>query len=164
MGGGPREVQWGTVWLGEGGLWGGAWKHLGALSEIPSKCSSSCGLGRIFSGTSSHTPASLNKNKIKTFPPLPLIQVEKKKTQKTHSVLSLHTSCPPSLFSLALSFLKVLYSKAKEYSSNSLGSGTWVGCRVSSHCRGAVPPLSHPALTRAGSHIRGRPGEHARFT
>ena len=99
-------------------------------------------------------------------PPTPFNPSEKKKnkTQKPHSVLSLHASCPPSLFSLVLSFLKALYPKAKEYSFISLGSGTWVGCRVSSHCRGEVPPLSHPALTRAGSHIRGRPGEHARFT
>lgn len=98
MGGGPREVQWGTVWLGEGGLWGGTWKHLGALSEIPSKCSSSCGLGRIFSGTSSHTPASLNKNKIKTFPPLPLIQVEKKKNTKNPQCLELTHQLPTQPF------------------------------------------------------------------
>ena len=56
--------------------------------------------------------------------------------------MRLHTSCPPSLFSLALSFLKAFYPKAKAYSSTSLGSRTWVGCRVSSRCSGEVPPLS----------------------
>ena len=88
----PREVRWRTVWaklrwLGEGGIWGGAWKQLGAPSEIPSKFPPPVARGGYFLG---HLPIPLplNKNKNQDLPPTPFNPSEKKRTKhkKTDTV------------------------------------------------------------------------------
>ena len=81
--------MWATLrWLGEGGIWGGAWKRRGDRQKFLLSFLLLWPMEGIFWDIFPYPSPSI-KIKIKTFPPLPLIQVKKKEQNTERPTLCL---------------------------------------------------------------------------